>query len=176
MKIDNRSCEKSYARDLTRREFLGSCAACSAGITSLGGTASVRRHADTISHCDPDEKAKIRLVFSHIEPEKPTWPNIGYDYEGRKKELIKRLRQGCPNIEFEALNDAYRKADSAKARSWADRWIRDAEKVVEPTRQEIEKSGAMYLGMCDLMERHKARAITINCLGGFYGGSITAYP
>jgi len=26
------------------------------------------------------------------------------------------------------------------------------------------------------MNRHKAQAITINCLGGFYGGHMTAYP
>ena len=77
---------------------------------------------------------------------------------------------------FEELNDAYKKVDVSRARSWADRWIKDAEKIVEPTQQEIEKSGAMYLGMCELMERHKARAITINCLGGFYGGHIHAYP
>ena len=303
MKTNNHSCKKPSARDLTRREFLGSCAACSVGLSAMGAATPLRKRTDSVS-AGREEKAKIRLVFSHIEPEKPTWPNIGYDYEGRKKELIKRLQQGGPNIEFlpatalnkeeaarilqadkevdgyisyilgiwsgvpqtivaagrptlfvddlyagsgeflitfaeskrkglrvagvsssnfedviqavrsfeclkkmqssvilqvgggwgpaegiekiygtkvltiefEELNDAYRKADGSKARSWADRWIKNAEKVVEPTRREIEKSGAMYLGMRDLMERHKARAITINCLGGFYGGSITAYP
>lgn len=65
---------------------------------------------------------------------------------------------------------------NTEARKWADRWIHEAEKVVELSREEIEKSGAMYLAMNDLMLQHKAQAIAINCLGGFYGGKMTAYP
>jgi L-fucose isomerase-like protein len=34
----------------------------------------------------------------------------------------------------------------------------------------------MYLGMKAVMKRHDANAITVNCLGGFYGGHIHAYP
>jgi L-fucose isomerase-like protein len=78
--------------------------------------------------------------------------------------------------DLEELNEFYEKADRAVARKWADRWIIQAQKLVEPSREEIEKSGAMYLGMCEMMRQYKAQAITINCLGGFYGGKITAYP
>ena len=38
------------------------------------------------------------------------------------------------------------------------------------------RSAAMYVGMRDLMKQHHARAITVNCLGGFYGGHMAAYP
>ena len=34
----------------------------------------------------------------------------------------------------------------------------------------------MYLGQKALMKKHGANAITINCLGGFYGNHISAYP
>jgi len=34
----------------------------------------------------------------------------------------------------------------------------------------------MYLGMKAVLKKHGAVAITINCLGGFYGGHIHAYP
>ena len=34
----------------------------------------------------------------------------------------------------------------------------------------------MYLGMKNVLKKHKANAIAINCLGGFYGGHIHAYP
>ena len=250
-------------------------------------------------------KAKVRLIFTHIKPDTATWPNIGYDYEGRKKELTKKLRQGCPQIDFfpatahnkeeankileadkevdgyliymigiwtgapqtiaasgrptifvddlyggsgefliayadskrkglkvagvsstnfedviqaarsfecinnmrssvilcvgggwggsaegiekvygtkvlqlkfEELDDAYNKADRSEARKWSDKWVSNADKVVEPSRQEIENSAAMYLAMWDLMQQKKAQAIAVNCLGGFYGGKITAYP
>jgi hypothetical protein len=82
---------------LSRREFLGSCAACAAGLVGASfigvGPVSAQVPPGT-------EKAKVRLVFTHIPPESPTWPNIGYDYEGRKRELTKMLRKGCPGVEF----------------------------------------------------------------------------
>jgi hypothetical protein len=78
--------------------------------------------------------------------------------------------------DFKEIQAAYQNADLAEARKWADRWIGEAEKVVEPNREEIVKSGAMYLAMQEVMQRHNARAITINCLGGFYGGHLKAYP
>jgi hypothetical protein len=34
----------------------------------------------------------------------------------------------------------------------------------------------MYIGQKAVLKRHRANAITINCLGGFYGGHIHAYP
>jgi hypothetical protein len=34
----------------------------------------------------------------------------------------------------------------------------------------------MYLAMRSLMTKNQAQAITINCLGGFYGGQMEAYP
>jgi L-fucose isomerase-like protein len=79
-------------------------------------------------------------------------------------------------MDFEELNAACRQADPEEARKWADRWIGEAERVIEPSRATIEKSGAVYLAMRALMQRHHAQAITINCLGGFYGGHLDAYP
>jgi hypothetical protein len=79
-------------------------------------------------------------------------------------------------LAFEELSAAYAAADRDAARAFADRWIGAAEKVVEPGREEIEKSGAMYVAMKGLIEKHAARGISVNCLGGFYGGHFKAYP
>ena len=79
-------------------------------------------------------------------------------------------------MDFKELNEFYVQADRDEAAQWADRWIRTAEKMIEPKRDEIVRCGAMYLAMKALMHKHGAQAITINCLGGFYGGHITAYP
>jgi hypothetical protein len=296
------------ACQLSRRRFLGGCASCAASLSALSVFTRCIL-AETPAPTIPAEKPKIRLVFTHEPPENATWPNIGYDYEGRKKELTQKLRDACPQIQFlpvtaqntddatkilqahtevdgyliymlglwtgapqtiaaagkptifvddlyggsgefltayasarrsklkviavsssrfddvaraarcfeclkklrssvilkvgagpdwwghvpaklieqdfglrvvditfEQLDEAYKKADPAEAAKWADRWMKNADKIVEPSRQTIEKSGAMYLAMCDLMNRHKAQAITVNCLGGFYGGHMTAYP
>ena len=79
-------------------------------------------------------------------------------------------------ITFPELAAAYEVADREAAQAQADRWIKAAEKVVEPGREEIEKSAAMYAAMKSLMDKHGAHGISINCLGGFYGGHMKAYP
>lgn len=285
---------------LSRREFISSCAACAAGLIAFPALSFGVGESESKA-----QKAKVCLVFTHEPPTNATWPNIGYDYEGRKKQLIKQLGNKCPNIEFvpvsvknsneaaavvennkgvdgylvymlgiwtgapqviadsgkptifvddlyagsgeflvaystaqrkgqkvtgvsssdfddviesvkcfecikklqssvmlrvgggwgctpeaiesqlgtkvifvpfEELEKLYGQADKQKAKKFAAQWIKNAEKVVEPSREEVEKSGAMYLAMKELMSRHSAQAITINCLGGFYGGKISAYP
>ncbi len=79
-------------------------------------------------------------------------------------------------IPFSELNDAWAAADKAEAQSIADRWIKSASLVDGVSREEIVNSAAMYLGQKAIMKKHGANAITINCLGGFYGGHIHAYP
>jgi L-fucose isomerase-like protein len=79
-------------------------------------------------------------------------------------------------ISFEELSEAYAQVDQDAAKAFADRWMKAAQEVVEPTRGDIEKSGAMYVAMKQLIDKHGARGISVNCLGGFYGGHMEAYP
>jgi hypothetical protein len=79
-------------------------------------------------------------------------------------------------IPFAEVNQAWESADQDEARAVADRWERTAAVVSGVSRETLESSAAMYLGMKAVLARHGARAITINCLGGFYGGHIHAYP
>lgn len=292
---------------VNRREFLAGCGACAAGLSAMNLGAVAAKAASVAQASRPTAaQPKIRLVFSHIKPDTPTWPNIGYDYEGRKKEITTRLAEKCPGIEFlpvtvynaeeakkilaedkdvdgyvsymvgiwtgapaviaasgkptimvddlyagsgefliahaaarragqkvvgvssssfddvveamrlfevlhklkasnllvfatwdtkgvgkqikdvfgtnliqpanEELNEAFAKADQNEAREIAAGWMGGAEKIIEPSKEEIEKSAGMYLGMRELMRRHDARAITIACLHLFYGGKLSAYP
>ncbi len=79
-------------------------------------------------------------------------------------------------IPFAEVNRAWESADPDEARTIADRWEGAASVVSGISRDTLESSAAMYLGMKAVLERHGARAITMNCLGGFYGGHIHAYP
>jgi L-fucose isomerase-like protein len=74
------------------------------------------------------------------------------------------------------INQAYQQADRIQGDRWAKQWIENAQRVVEPTREEIKKSGAMYVALLDLLSKYQAQAITIDCLGLFYGGKLPAYP
>jgi hypothetical protein len=79
-------------------------------------------------------------------------------------------------LPFAELNDAWAAADKAEARTIADRWMKSASLVEGVSQEEIVNSAAMYLGQKAILKKHGANAITINCLGGFYGGHIHAYP
>ena len=79
-------------------------------------------------------------------------------------------------LAFEALAEAYAQADARQADEAADRWIARAQEVVEPNREEVRKSARMYVAMKQLTEKFAARGISVNCLGGFYGGHMQAYP
>lgn len=291
---------------INRRTFLAGCAAGAGGMAALhAATATVL--ASPAPSQNAAGKARVRLVFTHISPERPTWPNINYDYEGRKKELTARLVASCPEIEFlpataqtaeeadklleqdenvdgyvvyivgiwtgavrkitssgrpvvivddlyagsgeflieyaraqreqrpvtgvsstefqdvvDAVNclacmrklrratildvtdrpnvaeharaitevlgigvrqipgaeleEAYNRTDTAEAARLADGWIKRAEKMIEPTRAEVVKSARMYLAMKDLLKKYDSEAITIDCLGLFYAGKMSAYP
>ncbi|MBL7092834.1 hypothetical protein ISS22_02555 [candidate division KSB1 bacterium] len=291
--------------DFTRREFLGSCAACAAGVSTLStfGSSALGLSLSNISN---NEKLKVRLVFAHPDPTKPNWPNIGYDFAGQIRDLTKKFKTQCSDVDFfpitvtsgseeqgkkilkkdsevdayivylvgclwgdmseiiatsgkptiyvdnlyagsgefltsfarakraggkviavsssqfsdvvqavrcvdslkklqnstilvvggnpdkkikpvygtqvrkvdfSEINKAYKKADPNKIEKCADRWIKEAEKVIEPPRSEIEKAAGMYLAMFDIMQKYNARAITVNCLGGIYSGKmVDAYP
>lgn len=79
-------------------------------------------------------------------------------------------------VSFAEVNAAWEAADREASRAVADRWERTATGVDGVSRETLETSAAFYLGMKDVLAKHGANAITINCLGGFYGGHIHAYP
>ena len=80
------------------------------------------------------------------------------------------------HVTFDELNGAWKAADKDQSRAIADGWQKAARAVVGVSRETLESSAAMYVGMQALLKKHAANAITINCLGGFYGGHIHAYP
>jgi hypothetical protein len=80
------------------------------------------------------------------------------------------------HMDFVEVNEAWKVADKDESRAVADRWRKSASAVLDVAQETLETSAAMYLGMKAVLKKHGANAITINCLGGFYGGHIHAYP
>ncbi|MBN1562190.1 hypothetical protein JW998_18190 [candidate division KSB1 bacterium] len=80
------------------------------------------------------------------------------------------------NVPFAEVNAAWERADREEARAIAERWQNTADDVIDVPFETLETSAAFYLGMKEVLQKHGANAITINCLGGFYGGHIHAYP
>jgi hypothetical protein len=80
------------------------------------------------------------------------------------------------NVSFAEVNAAWESADKDMSKAIARKWKDNATEVVDVSDETLQTSAAMYLGMKEVLKKHKANAIAINCLGGFYGGHIHAYP
>jgi hypothetical protein len=93
-----------------------------------------------------------------------------------KGEPFKAMGATVQPVSFDEINAAYNKVDLDEAGEWADRWIAEAQEVVEPEPEDIRKAAAIYLAMKGLLAAHGAQGITIDCLGGFYSGKLPGYP
>jgi hypothetical protein len=100
---------------------------------------------------------------------------------GKMHNLGKEIREllGIEVIEvgFKEFAAAAANVDPDKARPIAERWKSAACKVtLDDPDATLEQSARLYMAQQAMLQKHGAEAITINCLGGFYGGHLKAYP
>lgn len=95
-----------------------------------------------------------------------------------EKSSVEEPVMGIPleYIPFAEVNAAWEKADREEALGIARKWVNQASEVIDVSFEELQNSAAMYLGMKSVLRNHQASAITVNCLAGFYGNHIHAYP
>ena len=79
-------------------------------------------------------------------------------------------------ITFAEVNKAWETANREEAENIVKKWKKTASEIIGIPDETLQTSAAMYLGMKSVLKTHNANAITVNCLGGFYGGHIHAYP
>lgn len=155
-------------RGASADEFVAACAEKRKGSTPKAS--GVRPKPDAVSalavaECLERLRGKTLLVVGG-----------GWGMPGSGKAVRDTLGIQVMPIEFSELHAAWERADRAEAEKWAERWRKGAEKIVEPTFDDLRASGAMHVAMLELLDKHNAQGITINCLGGFYGGHLKAYP
>ena len=81
-------------------------------------------------------------------------------------------------IELQQVLDAYDAVSDSKAKAEADRWINEAVKVVEPSREDIFKSCKLALAFENLLDQEDATVMTVDCYGTMWDKTIKlpAYP
>jgi len=78
-------------------------------------------------------------------------------------------------ITREQVIDAYNAVDNNEAAAEAERWIKEAVEVVEPSREEIVKSCKLALAFQNLLAEEDATVMTVDCYGSMYR-KLPAYP
>ncbi len=91
-------------------------------------------------------------------------------------EVKKKLGVEIVPLDHQRLVEAYEAMNANAVKAEADRWTSNAEKVIEPSSEEIAKSSRLSLAMQKVLAAEKAQAITINCLGLFHVNGLPAYP
>jgi hypothetical protein len=124
--------------------------------------------ADNLAVLSPEECLR-RMKESRILAVGGGWPGIA-------PAIKQELGIDVVNVPFEEVNAAWEQADKDRSREIADLWQNGAEEIRDVSRETLENSAAMYLANLDVLVKYSANAITINCLGGFYGNHIHAYP
>jgi L-fucose isomerase-like protein len=131
-----------------------------------------------VSSSDPEDVASAARLFQVIRAMKETriLDVTDRDIAGTVDAAKALYGAELLKLTSEELNGYYSATDAGEAAEWAGHWIAGAKKVVEPSREEIVKSGRMYLALCKAAAERHADAVTVDCLGLFYGGMIPAYP
>jgi len=101
---------------------------------------------------------------------------VGGNWPGIAPAVMAGMGIEVLNVPFAEVNEAWAAADKDESIAIADRWEKTAARVGGVDRETLVTSAAMYLGQKAVLKAYGANAITINCLGGFYGGHIHAYP
>lgn len=77
---------------------------------------------------------------------------------------------------YQELKEAYHAVHGREADEAAAEFKKGALRIVEPKSGDIRDSLRLYLASLEVLKRHGANALTIDCLGGFRRGELPAYP
>ena len=159
-------CFEMVKRGATPAEFATAVARIRKERTPAPG--DLKGKPDQLSSLSPSE-CLARMKESRILA-------IAKGRDGLGEAIHREMGIDVRDVPFEELNAAWEAADKDEARAIVDRWQKSAAKIADVSRETLEQSAAMYLAEKALLKKYGANAITINCLGGFYGKHIQAYP
>jgi len=94
------------------------------------------------------------------------------------QKIKNKLGTEIKQIELKRTLDAYNSIDDSAAKAEAEKWIKGADKVVEPSKEEIFKSCKLALAFEKLLDEEEATVMTVDCYGSMWDKTIKlpAYP
>ncbi len=97
------------------------------------------------------------------------------NFAGFAKAMKEKFGTEIKRLERDRVIDSYNSIPDTDAKAEAKRWIEGAEKVVEPSEEEIVRSCKLALAFEKLMDEEKATLITADCYGTMWR-QLPAYP
>ena len=137
------------------------------------------KKADLIVTSEPgdlDPYMRIFRTIHHLRNSKVLVVSTGSSRSSAADAFTKQFGTAFGFPTYGDLKAAFESADVKKAQAEAGKFAKAALKVVEPSAQEISDSMRLFHGILAVLEREKANAITVDCLGGFKRGDLPAYP
>jgi hypothetical protein len=137
------------------------------------------RKADLVVTSEPgdlDPYLRIFRTIHHLRNSKVLVVSAGSGRNQAAEAFSKQFGTAFGFPTYGDLKAAFESADVKKAEAEAGKFAQEALKVVEPSAKDIADSMRLYHGILAVLEREKANAITVDCLGGFRRGDLPAYP
>jgi hypothetical protein len=120
----------------------------------------VQRKAGVLEAIHRLKEAKILYVSSR---------GLSEEFRAQAKE---KLGVEIKNVENKRLLDACDDIDEEMAKELAQKWIDNAEAVIEPTEKDVLEASRLYYGIKKVMGEEDANVITIACFGLYIGTDL----
>jgi L-arabinose isomerase len=100
------------------------------------------------------------------------------DFSDYANDIKKKFGTEIKQIELKRMLDFYSTINDRDAKAEADLWIKEAEKLVEPSKEDIFKSCKLALAFEKLLDEENATVMTVDCYGSMWDktSKLPAYP
>lgn len=158
---------------------------CGSGSTLCDASEAIRREnlpVPLLSTLNYNEIAEAVRIFDVLAKMKQTTILVITNRDMSETYANFSKDWGCSFVHKTAVdvNEYMKRVDPTEAKIIAERWIRDADEVVEPTEADILESASLHIALREMMQDTGSDAVTVDCLtlsyGGDYDNNAHMYP
>jgi len=95
--------------------------------------------------------------------------------QGYAEQMKKKFGTEITQVKLDRVLKLCDAVDEKAARAEAQRWVENAEKVMEPTKEEVVRSARLALAFEKLLEAEQATVMTADCYGSMYKPLCKSY-
>ncbi|MEM3695232.1 MAG: hypothetical protein QXJ11_04665 [Candidatus Bathyarchaeia archaeon] len=117
----------------------------------------INDYLETISVRERLRRTKILV----LNEDYPHWERFLSRVQGGREAIKKRFGIELEYVQSEDVMKRWEKIDDAVAEQLVEKWMREADKIVEPSKTDVKAVAKLYILMKDLLSEKNAQAITM---------------